>query len=187
MEENKEEVKEQATTTPPKDEKVVKKKPKFKDKKDDFKKKLEEENKLLNEKVLRLSAEMQNMRRHFEDDKAKLAKYDGEKIILELLPIIDNFERAILQDDANLTDEVSKFLDGFKMIYANLVDYLHSIGVESVDCVGKVFDSLTMNAVLIDHEPDVDDQVVMDCMQKGYMYKDKLIRPAMVKVNHKDE
>ncbi len=145
------------------------------------------QNEQLKEKVLRISAEMQNMKRHFEEDKQRLIKYEGENLICSLLPIIDNFERALLLDDANLTDEVSKFLEGFKMIYASFKEIFDKLEIKEIECVGKSFDSLTMNAVLIDHIKDVDDNIVIDCMQKGYMYKDKIIRPAMVKVNNKDE
>ena len=148
--------------------------------------KLVKQNAELNDKILRITAEMQNMKRHFEEDKMRLIKYDGEKLILEILPIVDNFERAIILDDANLTDEVSKFLSGFKMIYGNLVDILNKLEVKEIECVGKPFDSISMNAVLIDHLSDLDDNIVIDCMQKGYMYKDKIIRPAMVKVNNKE-
>ena len=146
--------------------------------------KLIKQNTELNDKILRITAEMQNMKRHFEEDKMRLSKYDGEKLILEILPIVDNFERALLLDDANLTDELSKFLSGFKMIYGNLVDILKRLEVKEIPCLGAPFDSATMNAVLIDHVNDVDDNIVIDCMQKGYTYKDKVIRPAMVKVNN---
>ena len=148
--------------------------------------KLVKQNVELNDKLLRITAEMQNMKRHFEEDKTRLIKYDGEKFILEILPIVDNFERAIILDDENLSDELSKFLSGFKMIYGNLVDILNKLEVKEIECVGKPFDSISMNAVLIDHIKDVDDNIVIDCMQKGYMYKDKIIRPAMVKVNNKE-
>ncbi len=159
---------------------------KVKKKKNNAYEKLKNENALLNEKILRISAEMQNMKRHFDEEKSRLAKYDGEKLLVELLPIVDNFERALLLDDANLTDEVSKFLVGFKMIYGNLIDILNKLEVKEIECIGKEFDSSLMNAVLIDHLDDIAHNVVIDCMQKGYIYKDKVIRPAMVKVNNKE-
>ena len=86
--------------------------------------KLKEENKSLNEKLLRVMAEMQNIKRHNEEEKMNLCKYDGEDLIKKLLPIVDNFERAILLDDANLSDDLSKFLEGFKMIYGNIQSVL---------------------------------------------------------------
>ena len=149
--------------------------------------KLKEEITSQNEKILRLSAEMQNMRRRADEERSKLLKYDGEAIIMNMLTILDNFEHAINMDDTNLTDEVSKFLSGFKMIYANMSDSLKSIGVTEIECLHEPFDEAKMNAVLIDHSKDFENNVVLDVLQKGYMYKDKVIRPAMVKVNQVEE
>lgn len=152
-----------------------------KNKKDNSK--LLEENAKLNDKVLRLSAEMQNMKRRFDEDLAKAYKYDGEEVIKKLLPIVDNFERAIKLDDSNLNDDLSKFLEGFKMIYGNLADVLKTYEVTEIDCLKKEFDPNTMEAVMTQHEDGIDAGVVIDCLQKGYMYKDKVIRVAMVKVS----
>ena len=87
-------------------------------------------------------------------------------------------------DDANLEDEVSKFLSGFKMIYGNIINILEEFEIQEIECLGKVFDSKVMEAVLTDHEEGVDKDIVIDVLQKGYLYKDKVIRPAMVKVNN---
>lgn len=147
--------------------------------------KVEEVNKEqeLNEKILRLSAEMQNMRRRYEEEISKLCKYDGENVIESILPIVDNFERAIKLDDNNLTDELSKFLSGFKMIYASLISILNDLGVQEIDALNKEFDPKCMEAIITDSDPLYAPNVVLDVMQKGYIYKDKLLRPAMVKVN----
>ena len=145
--------------------------------------KLQEEKMLLNDKLLRISAEMQNMKKRFEDDLAKSYKYGGEDVIVKMLPIIDNFERAIKLDDSNLSDELSKFLEGFKMIYGNLVNILDSLDVKEIDCYKKEFDPSCMEAVLTSHEEGIEPGVVIDIMQKGYTYKDKVIRVAMVKVS----
>ena len=155
-------------------------------KKDSFEtecKNLLEINKSLQEKILRLNAEMQNMNRRFNEEKASIYKYDGEKLIKELLPIIDNFERAIKLDDDNLTDELSKFLSGFKMIYASLVSTLNAIGVKEIDCIGKPFDPNKMEAIMTTNIMEEEENVVVEVMQKGYTYNDKVIRVAMVKVN----
>lgn len=145
--------------------------------------KLLEENAKLNEKVLRLSAEMQNMRRRFDEDLAKAYKYDGEEFVKRMLPIVDNFERAIKLDDSNLNDDLSKFLEGFKMIYGSLVDTLKLYEIVEIDCLQKEFDPNTMEAVMTVHEEGVEAGIVIDCLQKGYMYKDKVIRVAMVRVS----
>ena len=145
--------------------------------------KLENEKNALNDKLLRLAAEMQNMKKRYEDEITRIYKYDGEEIVKKLLPIIDNFERAIKLDDKNLTDELSKFLEGFKMIYGNLVNILNDLDVKEIVCLNTPFDPNTMEAVLTQHEDGVTPGIVLDVMQKGYMYKDKVIRHAMVKVS----
>ena len=138
---------------------------------------------MLKDKYLRTSAEMQNMKRRMEEERANLLKYDGEELIKKLLPVVDNFERAISMDDANLEDELSKFLNGFKMIYGNLSDTLQGYEVLAMDILGKPFDPNTMNAVLVEEAEGVEPNIVIDVLQKGYTYKGKVIRYAMVKVS----
>ncbi len=145
--------------------------------------KLQEENIALKDKILRLNAEIANIRRHNEEERSRLIKYDGEKIIIDLLESLDNFERAVSMDDDNLEDEVSKFLSGFKMIYTNLVNKLKNLGVEEIKAQGEKFDPNFMEAVLTDKNDKFASNVVTEVLQKGYKYKDKVIRPAMVKVN----
>lgn len=143
---------------------------------------LKKENTLLNDKLLRVSAELQNFKRRAEEQISNMAKYEGESLIKELLAIIDNFERAINMDDTNLEDEVSKFLSGFKMIYANLDKLMKEQGVEVLDCLNKEFDPNTMEAVLTEKIEGVNSNTVIDVLQKGYTYHGKVIRHAMVKV-----
>lgn len=162
-----------------KTKKVIKKK----NPKDEQIAKLNETNAMLNDKVLRLTAEMQNMNRRFAEEKASIYKYDGEKLVKQLLPIVDNFERAISLDDNNLTDELSKFLSGFKMIYTSLLTTLKNMGVVEIEALGKEFDPTKMEAIMTDHIMEEEQNVVLEVMQKGYMYNDKVIRVAMVKVN----
>lgn len=145
--------------------------------------KCKEEMAAQNEKILRLTAEIQNMRRRNEEEIMKLCKYDGEKLIQALLPIVDNFERAIKLDDRDLSDELSKFLSGFKMIYTNLLNVLESYEVKEIDCKGLEFDPNKMEAVLTEKNEELPAGVVLEVLQKGYTYKDKVIRVAMVKVN----
>lgn len=182
-EENKEEVK---TTTEENKEEAPKKEEKigfFKKKEDGEVKKLKEENAVLKDKFLRVNAEMQNMRRRMEEEKSNLLKYEGEDLIKRLLPIVDNFERAIGMDDTNLEDEVSKFLSGFKMIYGNLSNTLQGYEVIAMDSLNKPFDPNTMEAVLAEEVEGVEPNIAVDVLQKGYTYKGKVIRHAMVKVS----
>ena len=173
-----EEAKEEKKEEPKKEEK----KGFFKKKDDSEKIKLQEEIVVLKDKVLRTTAEMQNMRRRMEDEKSAALKYEGEDLIKKLLPIIDNFERAI-KDDSKLSDEMKKFLDGFKMIYGNLNSVLESYEVKPMDVLNKEFDPNTMEAVLAEEVEGVLPNTVIDVLQKGYTYKDKIIRHAMVKVS----
>lgn len=142
----------------------------------------QKQNAELNDKILRLNAEMANMRRHAMEDKERFMKYEGEEILTKLLPIVDNFERAIALEQST-NEELNKFLEGFKMIYANLLSVLKSFGVEEIEALGKPFDPSKMEAVLTESIVEEEPNVVLDVLQKGYIYKDKVLRPAMVKVN----
>lgn len=177
------EVKEEVVTEAPLEEVKEEKKGIFKKKEDAEKKKLQEEVAILKDKYLRTSAEMQNMKRRMEEEKSNLLKYDGEELIKKLLPIVDNFERAIGMDDANLEDEVSKFLNGFKMLYGNLSETLKGYEVLAMDILHKPFDPNTMNAVMVEEVEGMEPNMVVDVLQKGYTYKGKVIRYAMVKVS----
>ena len=145
--------------------------------------KLKEEKKGLEDKVLRINAELQNMRRRYEEEIFRIRKYDGEDLAKRVISIADNLERAILLDDSNLTDELSKFLSGFKMIYSNLVNILSEYEIKEIDCNNKEFNPSLMEAVLTAKEEGIEKNQVLEVLQKGYMYKDKLLRPAMVKVS----
>ena len=160
------------------DKKTIFKK-KEKNKEEEYKKKLQE----LEEKNLRTQAELINYRRRKEEETTRLLKYANEDLAKELLPIVDNFERAINMDDDNLEDEVSKFLEGFKMIYCHLVSALEEYEIKAIDGVNKPFDPTYHQAVLTEHVDGVEPGMVVEVLQKGYLLKDKVIRPAMVKVS----
>ena len=155
-------------------------------KKDKYKKQiqeLEEKTKGYEEKSLRDKAEMINYRRRKEEETSKMLKYCNEDLIKQLLPVIDNFERAIKMDDDNLEDEVSKFLSGFKMIYSNLALTLQNFEVKAIDGANKPFDPVYHDAVMTEHRDDLEPGMIIEVLQKGYMLKDRVIRPAMVKVS----
>lgn len=146
-------------------------------------KKLEASLKEAEEKAMREKAEAINYRKRKDDEVARMMKYASEDMIKEILPIVDSFERAIDMDDDNLEDEVSKFLAGFKMIYCNLVNVLEKFEVKEIDAMGKEFDASFHQAVLTEPREGVEPGIVIEVLQKGYMYKDKVIRPSMVKVS----
>lgn len=133
--------------------------------------------------LLKSKAEFINYRKRLEDEKSKSLKYCNEDLILELLPTVDNFERAIKLDDTNLDDELSKFLEGFKMIYCNLLNILKKYGVIEIDGFNKPFNPTYHQAVLTEKVKDIEPGYVVEVLQKGYILKDKVIRPAMVKVS----
>ena len=138
---------------------------------------------LLEDKNRRTQAEFINFRTRTENDISNMFKFEGEGIIKELLDVKDDFERAIMMDDNDLSDEVSKFLEGFKMIYTRLMSMFDKLEVKELDIEGKEFDPTVSEAVLTDHDESKPENVILEVLKKGYTYKGKLIRPAMVKVN----
>ena len=137
----------------------------------------------LKEALLRNQADLQNYKRRKDEETERLQKYKNEELIKELLTVVDNFERAIKMDDNDLSDEVSKFLSGFKLIYTNTVNILNKYEVKEIKAEGIEFDPTFHHAVLTEQDDTKPAGVVLEVLQKGYMYKDRVIRPAMVKVN----
>ncbi len=146
---------------------------------------LEEENKKLVDQVKRTQAELINYRCRKDKEVADSLKYCNQGIITDLIPVVDNFERAIKLDDNNLTDELSKFLVGFKMIYSSLSGILKNYGVEEISRQGEIFDPTLEQSLLTDKVEELDNEVVIEVLQKGYKLKDRVIRPASVKINQK--
>lgn len=159
---------------------------KEKKKKDKHEDKLNEAYNMISEledKLLREKAELVNYRKRKEEETSRMLMYSNEDLAKSLLPIVDNFERAINMDDDNLEDEVSKFLAGFKMIYCNLINTLEKYGVKAIDGANKPFDPTYHQAIMTEKKDGVEPEMVLEVLQKGYLLKDKVIRPAMVKVS----
>ena len=133
-------------------------------------------------KYAQSKADFINYRKRLEDEQVRLFKYCNEDLVKEMLPIIDSLERCISMDDNNLDDEVSKYLSGVKMIYCNLTSILNKYGVKDIDGVNKPFDPAFHQAVMTE-KCDMESSMVIEVLQKGYLLKDKVIRPAMVKVS----
>ena len=162
------------------------KKKKQKEEKNKYKEKIEElenQNKKLEQDVLVAKADLINYRRRKDEEVTRLLKFCNEDLIKQMLPVLDNFERAIKLDDNNLDDEVSKFLEGFKMIYCNMQNIMGNFEVKPVDSIHVPFDPVYHNAILMEKVEGVESGMVVEVLQKGYIYKDKVIRPAMVKVS----
>lgn len=137
-------------------------------------------------KMMMAQAEMVNFRKRKEEETSNMLKYANQDLILEVIGVLDNFERALNLDDNNLNDELSKFLVGFKMIYASLKEILIKFGVEEIDALDKDFDPMIHQALLVDQDPEKPNNIVLDVLLKGYKLKDRVIRPASVKVNKLD-
>ena len=137
----------------------------------------------LEESLLRSQAELINYKKRKDEETDRIIKYAEEDILKGFLPILDNFERAISMDDNNLKDEVSRFLEGFKLMYKQIQDLLSKFDVKEIDALNKDFDPALHNAVAMDKKEGVKSGTVTEVLQKGYMYKDRVLRTAMVKVN----
>ena len=146
---------------------------------------LQEDNQALLDKVKMTQAELVNYRKRKDEEVSNMLKFANQDLISELINVVDNFERAIKLDDNDLTDELSKFLDGFKMMYANLMEILKKFGVEEINRVGEVFNPNEEQALMTDSIPEMDDDVVTEVLLKGYKLNGRVIRPASVKVNSK--
>lgn len=134
----------------------------------------------LNQRILRISADFDNFRRRTRTEKNELANFANANLVTELLPVIDNFQRAL--DVKELSPEIKGFLTGFEMIFKQLNDVLKQSGLEVIDCVGKAFDPQKHDGVMQVEDDSVEDNTVLEDLRTGYMFKDKVIRPSMVKV-----
>lgn len=143
---------------------------------------LEEKVKELEDKNIRVTAEMVNSLRRKEEENNRLMKYASESLILDILSTIDNFERALSVKSDNA--DIENYQKGFDMIYQNLVNTLNKYEVKEIECLGQEFDPTYHQAVMTEHVDGKKENEIIEVLQKGYTYKDKVIRPAMVKVNN---
>jgi len=139
--------------------------------------------KLLEDTLLRSQAELLNYKKRKDEETARILKYAEQDILEGFLPILDNFERAISMDDNNFGDETSKFLEGFRMVYKQTKCLLEKFEVKEIECIGKEFDPTYAQAVVVEKDETKESGVVLEVLQKGYIYKDRILRIAMVKVN----
>ena len=146
---------------------------------------LTESNKALQEKVNLANAESINYRRRKDEETANILKFANQDLITEILPILDSFDKTVNQYDSNLSEELKKYQVGFRMVYENLKAILTKYGVEEINRVGEVFDPNLEQALLTESREDLEDEVVIEVLQKGYKLKDRVIRPASVKINQK--
>jgi len=134
----------------------------------------------LTDRLMRTMAEFENYRKRTEKEKATMYDMGIKSMIEKLLPIIDNFERGL----GTVTDKEkeSGFAQGIEMIYRQLMTALDEIGLKPIDAVGKEFDPNLHNAVMHGEDENLGENIVSDEFQKGYMYRDMVVRHSMVKV-----
>lgn len=134
----------------------------------------------LTDRLKRSMAEFDNFRKRSEKEKATMFDMGARSVAEKLLPVVDNFERAMLATPSE--GEGKAFADGIAMIYNQMTKTLEDLGVKPIDCVGKEFDPNLHNAVMHIEDESLGENVVAEELLKGYMYKDSVLRHSMVKV-----
>jgi molecular chaperone GrpE len=129
-------------------------------------------------RYMRLAADFQNYKKRTEKEKSDIYAYANEKFAADLLDVIDNFERAIAQDATTGADE--QFLEGMRLIMEQLVGVLERNDVKEIDAAGGEFDPNLHHAVQMEESPEHESGKVTRVIQKGYMIRDKVLRPATV-------
>lgn len=146
---------------------------KKKDKKDE---QIEE----LNDRLRRQMAEFDNFRKRSEKEKSQMFDMGAKSIVEKVLPVIDNFERGLLAVPEE--DKDNAFVDGMDKVYKQMLTMLAEAGVEPIEAVGKEFDPNLHNAVMHVEDEEAGENTIVEEFQKGYMYRDSVVRHSMVKV-----
>ncbi len=134
--------------------------------------------------TLRAQAELVNYRKRKDAEVSDLLKYANADFAKELIVVVDNFERAIKMSLESNSEELKKYMEGYNLTYTNLISILNKFGISEINRLGEKFDPNLEQALLTDHDESKDDDVVTEVLLKGYMLKDRVIRPASVKVNN---
>ncbi|MDO4621963.1 MAG: nucleotide exchange factor GrpE [Eubacteriales bacterium] len=142
-------------------------------------KKSKEEEKIeeLTDRLQRQMAEFDNFRKRTEREKAAMYDMGASAVVEKMLAVVDNFERGLKG-----ADEADPFVDGMNKIYKQMTTVLGDLGVTPIEAEGKEFDPNLHNAVMHEDNPDVGENIVVMELQKGYMYKESVVRHSMVKV-----
>ena len=151
----------------------------------------EEKLKIVQEKLLRTMAEMENQRRRFEKEKQEAFEFGGFNFAAESLSLIDNIDRAIIsfKNDESLKSnkDLNKIIDGIEIVKKDLVSIFKKNGIETIECINKKFDPNFHQAMLEVENNTKESGTVVQEIQKGYMMKDRLLRPSLVGVAKKRE
>lgn len=131
----------------------------------------------LTNRLLRLQADFINYKNRVEKDKERIYTYAAEDIMTQLLPVLDNFDRAL-----ESVENKDGFYEGVKMIYDQILKVLNENGLKEMECLGEAFDPNFHHAVFAEEVEDKEEGTILEVLQKGYLLNDKVIRPSMVKV-----
>tara|TARA_B100001105_G_scaffold24202_1_gene17067 strand:- start:19 stop:624 length:606 start_codon:yes stop_codon:yes gene_type:complete len=146
---------------------------------------------IVQDKLLRTMAEMENQRRRFEKEKQEAFEFGGFNFASESLSLLDNIDRAIMsfRNDENLKNnkDLNKIIDGIEVVKKDLVSIFKKNGIESIECINKKFDPNFHQAMLEVEDNTKESGTVVQEIQKGYMMKDRLLRPSLVSVTKKRE
>lgn len=137
--------------------------------------------KALEEDTLRAKADLINYRKRKDEEVSNLLKYANADILISMLPVLDNFERVISKKD--VSEELKSYLEGFKLIYNQIKDIMSANGVKEIEALGKEFDPMFHQSIATRKDDSKESGIVLEVYQKGYTYKDKVLRPAMVIIN----
>ena len=147
--------------------------------------------KIVQEKLLRTMAEMENQRRRFEKEKLEAFEFGGFNFARESLLLLDNIDRAVIsfRNDENLKDnkDLDKIIDSIEIVKKDLISIFKKNGIESIECINKKFDPNFHQAMLEVENNAKEPGIVVQEIQKGYMMKDRLLRPSLVGVAKKRE
>lgn len=142
--------------------------------------KLEEKLADLEDKRMRQLAEFENFRKRSEKEKSQMFEVGAKTVVEKMLPVIDNFERGLLAVPEEEKD--TPFVQGVELVYKQLLTAFDELGVKPIEAVGEVFDPNLHNAVMMVDDDKLESGIVAEEMQKGYLYKDSVVRHSMVKV-----
>ncbi len=168
---------EQSSETADKDSKVKKL---FDKKKSKGQSKLEEKIAELEEKRVRQLAEFENFRKRSEKEKSQMFEMGAKDVVEKILPVIDNFERGLMTVPEEQKED--SFVQGMELVYKQIITALEEMGVSPIEAVGQPFDPNLHNAVMAVDDDSLESGTVAEELQKGYLYKDSVVRHSMVKV-----
>lgn len=133
------------------------------------------------DRLLRLAAELENLKKRHEREISEVRQFANENLLRELLPVLDNLERAL--EHGRQDEAPEALMSGLELVYQDFLKVLGRFGVTPLESVGERFDPVFHHAVMEEEAPEVEDQTVIKELQKGFLLQNRLLRPAMVVVS----